>query len=424
MNANAVDACSTGRHNAPMRLDFYYDIVCPYAYLASTQIEAVAARTGAELVWHPVLLGGIFRHVNADQVPMNGMSKPKARLNLLDMKRWADRWSIPLTMPMQHPRRTVSAMRLLVATRGETRVALTKALYRAYWVEGRDVADRTVLAEIATKHGVDAAVIDSADARQGLFDTTAEAAGHGAFGLPASVVDGTLWWGQDRLNFVETALGGQPPVHVPTPDADRRPRVRFFHDFASPFSYLAATQIEALAAAHGAELQWSPILLGGLFREIGTPDVPLFQMNRTKQAYVGRDLEDWARWWGVDYSFPSHFPMRSILPLRIALAAPETTLPLYRAAWGQNRRIDDPEAVSAVLTEAGFDAASLLQATSDAEVKAALRANTEAAKEAGACGVPTFQIWSDDGVDPLLVWGQDRLELVGRMLDGWRPDGE
>ena len=232
-----------------MRLDFYYDIVCPYAYLASTQIEAGAARTGAELVWHPVLLGGNFRHVNADQVPMNGMSKPKARLNLLDMKRWADRWSVPLSMPMAHPRRTVSAMRLLVATEGSTRVALTKALYRAYWVEGRDVADRVVLAEIAAAHGVDAALIDSPGARQGLFDTTAEAAGNGAFGLPASVVDGTLWWGQDRLNFVEAALGGTPRAHAPAPDANRRPRVRFFHDFSSPFSYLAATQIEALAAA-------------------------------------------------------------------------------------------------------------------------------------------------------------------------------
>jgi len=152
--------------------------------------------------------------------------------------------------------------------------------------------------------------------------------------------------------------------------------------------------------------------------------VPLFAMNRAKQAYVGRDLEDWARWWGVDYGFPSHFPMRSILPLRLALAAPEATLPLYRAAWAEDRRIDDPESVAQVLTEAGFDAEALLSATADPAVKAALRANTEAAKVAGACGVPTFQIWSDEGVDPLLVWGQDRLELVGRMLDGWRPAGE
>lgn len=407
-----------------MKLDFYYDIVCPYAYLASTQIEAVAARTGAELVWHPVLLGGIFRHVNANQVPMNQMSAPKAKLNLLDMKRWANRWSVPLTMPMEHPRRTVSAMRLLVATEGATRIALTKALYRAYWVEGRDVADRAVLADIASAHGVDAAVIDSASARQGLFDTTAEAAGHGAFGLPASVVNGTLWWGQDRLHFVEKALGGTPPSHTPKPDAARRPRVRFFHDFASPFSYLAATQVEALAAAHGAALEWSPILLGGLFRQIGTPDVPLFEMNRAKQAYVGRDLEEWARWWGVDYGFPTHFPMRSILPLRVALAAPETTLTMYRAAWAQNRRIDDPESLAAVLEAAGFDAHACLEATGDPAVKAALRANTEAAQAAGACGVPTFQVWSDAAVDPLLVWGQDRLELVGRMLDGWRPEGE
>jgi 2-hydroxychromene-2-carboxylate isomerase len=200
--------------------------------------------------------------------------------------------------------------------------------------------------------------------------------------------------------------------------------VRFFHDFSSPFSYLAATQIERIVTAHGARLEWSPILLGGLFRQIGTPDVPLFAMSQAKQAYVGRDLRDWARWWGVDYGFPSHFPMRSILPLRVAIAEPATTLPLYRAAWGHDRRIDDVESISAVLTEAGFDAAALVAATADPSVKATLRANTEAAEVAGACGVPTFQVWSDAGVAPLLVWGQDRLGLVQRMLDGWRPTGE
>ena len=77
-----------------------------------------------------------------------------------------------------------------------------------------------------------------------------------------------------------------------------------------------------------------------------------------------------------------------------------------------------------MLDDAGFDGAALLQATTDPTVKAALRTNTQAAQEAGACGVPTFQIWPDEGVEPLLVWGQDRLALVGRMLDGWRPAGE
>src|SRR5262249_43042857 len=117
-----------------MELIFYYDVVCPYAYLASTRIEALARRVNVPLRWKPILLGGVFKAIGRDETPLPA---PKARLNLLDIRRQAEDLGVPLEMPADHPRRTVAAMRLLHCVDGEARVRLTHALYRAYWVEGR-----------------------------------------------------------------------------------------------------------------------------------------------------------------------------------------------------------------------------------------------------------------------------------------------
>lgn len=401
-----------------MRLDFYYDIVCPYAYIASRHIEALAARCGAELRWRPILLGGLFKTIGTD-TPMNAMSPPRARLNMLDLHRQAELADVPLTVPDAHPRRTVDAMRLVIAADEATRPALTHALYRAYWVDGRDITDRAVLTDIAKAHGVEPALIDAPTTKQALFDATTAAAERGAFGVPTFATDDRIWWGADRMHLVERALGGDPPTYTPAPP--KAPAtVTFFHDFASPFSYLAATQIERITAAHGARLDWRPILLGALFRDIGTPDVPLFTLSAPKRRYIGRDLADHAEQWGVPFRFPSHFPLRTITALRAALVEPALTLPLYRAAWGHDRPIDDPAVLAEVIREAGHDPEPILAGTRDPAIKAALKANTDAAAAAGACGVPTFVVHHPDGASTL-IWGQDRLEQLARALDGWRP---
>ncbi len=411
-------------------LRFYYDVVCPYAYLASIQVEAAAARAGATVSWRPVLLGGLFREVAAPQVPAASMSPPRARFNIVDMYRCADRLDLPLTMPAAHPRRSVEAMRLLVAVgEGETRRALTAALYRAYWGEGRDISDRPVLDAIAREHGVDPALIDAPQAREGLFTSTAEASALGAFGVPTFAVGEQIWWGQDRLPLVEEALGhrvrrpGEPGSGPDSPDPNVAAGVtiEFFHDFASPYAYLASTQIERVAAAWGATVRWRPILLGALFREIGCADVPLFEQSAAKQRYIRRDLEDWAAHWGVPFTFPAHFPLRSIAPLRAALVAPELTPILYRATWSENQAVDDPEVLARVIADAGLDAEAVLAATGRPEIKAELRANTAAAIEAGCCGAPSMVVTPTGGEAPILLWGQDRLDMLEQVLAGWRP---
>lgn len=194
------------------RFIFYYDVVCPYAYLASTQVEAVAARAGAEIEWVPVLLGGIFRAIGQADVPARAMPPAKQHLNLLDMKRYAALYGVPLTLHPRHPLRSLDAMRLCHTVAGAERVRLTKALYHAHFVDNRDISERAVLADYG-----DIEKVDSDDIKNALRAATDRALADGAFGVPSFVVEQHerrfLFWGQDRLFFVERALAGwQVPV--------------------------------------------------------------------------------------------------------------------------------------------------------------------------------------------------------------------
>jgi 2-hydroxychromene-2-carboxylate isomerase len=204
-----------------MRLTFYYDLVCPFAYLASTQVEALAARAGAEIEWVPILLGGVFRAIaddhrrraqlseagGASDRPAAAMSPQKRWLSYADMMRWADVYGVTLKLHPRHPLRTVDAMRLLHTVDGEARVALTHRLYRAHFVENRDLDERAVLAEFG-----DVARIDTPEIKDALHQATDRAVADGVFGVPAFVVEQRgqrfLFWGQDRMHFVEKALGG------------------------------------------------------------------------------------------------------------------------------------------------------------------------------------------------------------------------
>ncbi len=395
-------------------ITFFYDIACPYAYIASQRIGPIAARIGAEVSWQPVLLGGIYKSIRAPQLPSQAWSPAKVAIAARDLHQQARLHGVPLHPPTHHPQRTVEAMRLLIAAEGDQRIALTHALYRAYWVEDRDLTQRSVLDEIARNNGVDPSVIDSPAAKQALMVSTAAAVELGAFGVPTFAARGRIWWGQDRLELMAQALTGVPPEPLPVGPGGQR--VVFFHDFSSPFSYLASTQIAAIAARQGATVVWRPILLGALFRNIGTPNVPLLAMSAPRRRHALQDLTDWAARWGVHFTFPTTFPVRTVLPLRVSIAEPAATAHLYRALWVEDRDIGDPAVVEAVLSSAGLDGPALVQRASEPAIKAALRENTDAAQEAGACGVPAVVIGDT------LLWGQDRLRLLERILAGtYRP---
>ena len=143
--------------------------------------------------------------------------------------------------------------------------------------------------------------------------------------------------------------------------------------------------------------------------------VPLFEMSAPRQAWYVRDMSAWAEERGLPFRFPSQFPLRTVTALRVAIAAPETTDAIYRAAWAEDRDIGQDDVLRGVLSDAGFDGASLLDATRDPAIKDRLRANTEHARDRGVCGVPSFLVDCTE-----LFWGQDRLGQVAHALAGWR----
>ena len=392
---------------------FFYDIVCPFAYVASRQIQPIAHEAGVAIEWVPVLLGGILRAVESPQRPMDHMNPNKARLTILDAMRQADLAGLPMAYPSAHPMRSVTPMRLLHAVDGAARVNLTHALYKAYWVDGVDITDVDALQVVAEPFGLDVRGVNADPAcREALFDSTQRAVDIGAFGVPTVAVGTQIFWGADRLHLVRQALG------LPRADAPARGQgrtLRFFHDFSSPFSYLASTQVQRVCADNGATFEPVPFLLGALFKQIGTPIVPIDTFGEARRAYQLRDMRDWAQWWGVPFQFPSTFPLRTVTALRVAIAAPETTDAIYRAAWVEDVDIGDKEVLGGVLDRAGFDGIALLARTQDPEVKRQLFANTARAEREGACGAPTFVV---DNAD--VFWGQDRLSMVEQALGGWR----
>ena len=412
-------------------VDFYYDFSCPYAYLASTQIEALAARAGAEIAWRPMLLGGVFRAIGAPDGPL--LVPAKARLNLLDMHRWADHFGVPLVMPDTHPNRTVLALRATLAAGEENFARASHAIFRAYWQRGWDVSLPDVVAGALLEAGLDGGALVKRAEDQAIKDQlrtrTDEAVSKGVFGAPAFVIEGgekrDLFWGQDRLPFVEDALGGHAS-HLLPDELEGPPaiaEVSFFFDVSSPFAYLASTQIEALARRNHARVRFRPFLLGGLFREIGTPDVPLFAMPAAKREHASRDMARWAEHYGVPIRFPTRFPMNTVKALRMILALPDHDQPalvhaLFRALWVDDRDLQDDAELTKIADDAALDGATLVARTRDEAIKQSLKDATKEAERLGLCGAPSFL------VGDLLFWGQDRLLFVEKALRGWRPRGE
>lgn len=190
-------------------LDFWFDYSCPYAYLASTQVEGLAARAGATLTYEPMLLGGVFAANGTPQKLFATLSPAKAAHNARDLERWADLFGVPLVMPPGHPFRTVEALRATVACGIDPRVV--HGFYRAYWVDGRGPSEEATMREVLGAAGHDAnailAAIARPEAKEDLRRRTDEAIALGIFGAPAFLVNGTrLYWGQDRMHFVEQDL--------------------------------------------------------------------------------------------------------------------------------------------------------------------------------------------------------------------------
>lgn len=189
-------------------VDFYFDLSSPYSYLAATQIEAVAARHDARVQWKPMVLAAVFK---ATGNVMPAGVEAKALHMLVDLNRWAKHYGVPFTMNSRFPLNTIKPERLVIAAEPTGRSGeLALALFRAMWADDRDIASEEVMRSVATGLGLDAgallAAIETPAVKDRLRAYTDEATARGAFGAPAFVVGTELFWGNDRLHFVEDAL--------------------------------------------------------------------------------------------------------------------------------------------------------------------------------------------------------------------------
>lgn len=197
------------------RVEFFFDLVSPYSYLAHTQVERMCEEAGAELVLRPMLLGAVLNESGgkaATEVPA------KQRYMLRDLGLWAKSYEVPLRFPEPFPFRSLKTLRAALWLREKDRMAaFVNEAFSRYWAEGgapkgmKEADEDGPIAEVARRIGEDPEeILEGASqpaAKEALRTATAEALERGVFGAPTFFVDGEMFWGNDRLPFVEAALG-------------------------------------------------------------------------------------------------------------------------------------------------------------------------------------------------------------------------
>ncbi|XP_031557502.1 uncharacterized protein LOC116294112 isoform X2 [Actinia tenebrosa] len=374
--------------------------------------------------------GGLYKGTTGDgnSSAYNQMCPAKVKIISEDLKRTMYRNGVEAIEPSQFPRNSLSSMRLLAAASQyspQTCINLTHWLYRAFWVHDKDVAKLDVLEEGVSSVGWDVNVNETINGvgKEILWKNVNEALDRGAFGVPSFWVNNKLLYGVDHLHMLEHELGNPSaaPLRLASPPAHpTNTKLTIYHDFASPWSYLGSTQITQLLKSVypvQVEVEWVPIVLGALFKTIGTPVVPMQAVSEAKRNYGVQDLKDWLKYKKVELNWTSHFPLRTILPLRVSLVDGDDRLRqvIYEAGWRYDKNIGEKKVLREVLLDAGFNADHLIEQTQRQDIKDKLRANTERAVKNGVCGVPSYQV--NDGA---ILWGQDRLNIVADLLCGWK----
>lgn len=194
-------------------LEFFYDCSSPWTYLAFHRIEEVARTGGAQLVWRPILVGGVFNAVN-DSVYEQRKNPvwPKLRWYTKDLQDWASLYGLRIGQPAVFPVSSVKAMRaaLVLGPQGLL-PAWSRRVFEAYWGELRDISKDDVLTELAREVGTDPAALLAAAADPAIKDqlraNTDELIERGGFGSPTMFIDkDDMYFGNDRLFLVEHAL--------------------------------------------------------------------------------------------------------------------------------------------------------------------------------------------------------------------------
>lgn len=187
------------------KLEFFFDYVSPYTYLANSQVQDI----GAEVVYRPMLLGAVMQA--AGNKPPRTVPA-KGRYLEMDIQRWTAAYGIPFKWGSLFPQRTVNALRVAIVAGKQGKFhAVHEPLFKAVWVDDIDVSDEVVLTDIVSNAGMDASSVLEEIATDEIKDelraNTEEAVARGIFGAPTFFVGDEMFFGNDRFDFIRAELG-------------------------------------------------------------------------------------------------------------------------------------------------------------------------------------------------------------------------
>ena len=193
-------------------------------------------------------------------------------------------------------------------------------------------------------------------------------------------------------------------------------QIDFYFDFSSPYSYLAAEKIEALAARHGHTVNWIPIMLGVIFKSTGSS--PLSEQHPWRAQYAVMDFKRSAQMAGLPFRYPSRFPQASHPAARVMLwlqqAHPDKTVAftqaVFRGLFTQDADIQQVDTLVAIGRTLGLDEAGIRAAGQDPAIKSRLAANNDEAVRRQVFGAPTFFVGDEQ------FWGHDRMPHLEQRL--------
>lgn len=195
------------------KLEFFYDCSSPWTYLAFEGIESLGKRQNYQLIWKPILVGGIFNLTNPSVYESRSNPvKEKLAYSQKDMKDWSKVRGIEFNWPDIFPINSVKAMRgSFFAINEGLVVEYSREVFRSYWTDGKDISNIDVLSEIVKSLDMDAVrfleFIDKDETKEALKKNTQELIGRGGFGSPTIYLNETdMYFGNDRLHLIEELI--------------------------------------------------------------------------------------------------------------------------------------------------------------------------------------------------------------------------
>ena len=192
----------------------------------------------------------------------------------------------------------------------------------------------------------------------------------------------------------------------------------FYFDISSPWTYLAFSRVENIAEKCGVDIDWKPILVGGVFNSVNeTVYEQRANPHPVKGRYYVKDLQDWAQFCGIEIGAPPVFPVRAVNLMRAALVAldagclPDFSRSAFHAYWGELRDVSQPSELAHICAGVGLDPNDVAEKINSDDIKSRLRTNTEELVARGGFGSPTMFINGSD-----MYFGNDRLPLVEAAL--------